>query len=234
MAAPATSTKTRCVSQSIQLGITDADICRVFYRQPCLVCVLAKCNKDSKLIWFKEPPPQPPPIPTSLPYPVTDSDIKPPTIQDYREDHQWSIGECISYDNVGPINPKSIEGYRQFIAFIFATQSKLATRRPSSTTLSGYFVSSLHEGSNHAYLKATTTPHSGSTRPTSFTKSINADTKAPHHTNNGRTPLSGYPDYTLQCFCNNPRTRLPSRRCLGPCPITLDTPPQLHPPYGYP
>ena len=31
-------------------GITDADIRRVFYRQPCLVCVLAKRNRDSKLI----------------------------------------------------------------------------------------------------------------------------------------------------------------------------------------
>ena len=99
--------------------------------------------------------------------------------------YQWSIGECISYDNVGPINPESIEGYRQFIAFrdtrskyLFATPSKLATRRPSSA--------------NYASFKATTTPHSGPKRPTSFTKSINAaDTKAPHHTNNGRTPLSG-------------------------------------------
>jgi hypothetical protein len=25
--------------------------------------------------------------------------------------------ECISYDNVGPISPESIEGYRQFLAF---------------------------------------------------------------------------------------------------------------------
>ena len=96
-------------------GITDTDIRRVFYRQPCLVCVLAKRNRDSKLIWSRKPPPQPPPISTPSPSPDFDSkDIK---TLDHREDHQWSIGECISYDNVGPINPESIEGYRQFIAF---------------------------------------------------------------------------------------------------------------------
>jgi hypothetical protein len=85
-------------------GITDTDI-----------CVLAKRNRDSKLIWSRKLPPQPPPISTPSPSPNFDSkDIK---TLDHREDHQWSIGECISYDNVGPINPESIEGYRQFIAF---------------------------------------------------------------------------------------------------------------------
>ena len=99
-------------------GITDADIRRVFYRQPCLVCVLAKRNKDSKFIWSKRPPPQPPPVQTPRPSAPTDSkDLTPTHITDHREDHQWSIGECISYDNVGPINPESVEGYRQFIAF---------------------------------------------------------------------------------------------------------------------
>ena len=97
-------------------GITDTDIRRVFYRQPCLVCVLAKRNRDNKLIWSRKPPPQPPPISTPSPSPTIDSkDIK---LHGHREDHQWSIGECISYDNAGPINPESIEGYRQFIALI--------------------------------------------------------------------------------------------------------------------
>eukprot|EP01036_Dinobryon_divergens_P061894 gene61894-biopygen32041 len=42
------------------------------------------------------------------------------TIQadDFKDDSSWDIGECISYDNVGPINPPtSIEGYKQFLAF---------------------------------------------------------------------------------------------------------------------
>ena len=34
-----------------------------------------------------------------------------------RNDFQWEMGECISYDNVGSISPESIEGYRQLIAF---------------------------------------------------------------------------------------------------------------------
>jgi hypothetical protein len=36
---------------------------------------------------------------------------------DFKDDSTWNIGECISYDNVGPINPPSIEGYKQFLAF---------------------------------------------------------------------------------------------------------------------
>jgi hypothetical protein len=40
-----------------------------------------------------------------------------PTVDTERSDSQWEIGERISYDNVGPISPESIEGYRQFIAF---------------------------------------------------------------------------------------------------------------------
>ena len=97
-------------------NITPADIRRVFYRQPCLVCVLAKRNRDSKLIWSRRPPPQPPSSPGSPSQPpFTDSKDSPPT--DNRLDSQWAIGECISYDNVGPISPESVEGYRQFIAF---------------------------------------------------------------------------------------------------------------------
>ena len=34
----------------INTGVTPEEIRRVFYRQPCLVCILAKRNKDSKLI----------------------------------------------------------------------------------------------------------------------------------------------------------------------------------------
>ena len=100
-------------------GITAADIRRVFYRQPCLVCVLAKRNRDSKLVWSRPPPPQPPPSPQSpSPAPVPDSKNSSPDVKtDNRLDTQWAIGECISYDNVGPISPESVEGYRQFIAF---------------------------------------------------------------------------------------------------------------------
>ena len=45
----------------INTGVTPEDIRRVFYRQPCLVCILAKRNKDSKLIWARRPAPLPPP-----------------------------------------------------------------------------------------------------------------------------------------------------------------------------
>ena len=117
-------------------GVTPADIRRTFYRQPCLVCVMAKRNKDSKLIWSRRPPaqpppPQPPPITQDFAprTPTEDKDTKLDTsplptsvgptspADDFKDDSSWNIGECISYDNVGPINPPSIEGYKQFLAF---------------------------------------------------------------------------------------------------------------------
>ncbi len=128
-------------------GVKPGDIRRVFYRQPCLVCILAKRNKDSKLIWSRQPQPppptaQPPPNPASPTSPSKPEPLKQTTIDspiktahyptDNREDSQWAVGECIRYDNVGPISPESIEGYRQFIAFL-DTRSKYLFCYPIKT-----------------------------------------------------------------------------------------------------
>ena len=53
--------------------------------------------------------------------------------QDQEEDTRWDIGECISYDNVGPISPESSEGYKQFLSFG-------DTRSKSQRTLVGTFL----------------------------------------------------------------------------------------------
>jgi hypothetical protein len=80
-------------------GITPADIGRVFYRQPCLTCILAKRNRDTKLIWARKrpPPQQPPPGENSQPDGFT-----PATTTSDSEEADCKIGEVISYDNVGP------------------------------------------------------------------------------------------------------------------------------------
>jgi hypothetical protein len=130
----------------INTGVTPEDIRRVFYRQPYLVCILAKRHKDSKLIWARRPsqplsPAQPPPLPSPSPQipsrPDTkfDTTMQPfssflPTVETERNDSQLEIGECISYDNVGPISPESIEGYQEFIAFR-DTRSKSPLLLPS-------------------------------------------------------------------------------------------------------
>ena len=106
-------------------GVTPDDIGRVFYRQPCLTCILAKRNRDSKLIWArKRPPPQPPPAENSK------SDPSTPDAETKEED--CKIGEVISYDNVGPINPASLEGYTQFLVFR-DTRSKYIFSYPIKT-----------------------------------------------------------------------------------------------------
>jgi hypothetical protein len=110
-------------------GVTPSDIGRVFYRQPCLTCILAKRNRDSKLIWErKRPPPQPPP--------GENPQLDAPTPATITSDPDET--DC-GYNNVGPINPASLEGYTQFLAFrdtrskyIFAYPIK--TKTPSYTT----------------------------------------------------------------------------------------------------
>ena len=88
-------------------GITDTDIRRS--TMPRVRPRQTEQRQLTHLVHYKHPP---------YPSPITDcKDVKQSDTTDPREDHQWSIGECISYDNVGPINPENIEGYKQFIAF---------------------------------------------------------------------------------------------------------------------
>jgi hypothetical protein len=49
---------------------------------------------------------------------------------DHKDDSLWKIGECISYDNVDPINPPSIEGDKQFIISFRDTRSKYIFNYP--------------------------------------------------------------------------------------------------------
>ena len=136
----------------INTGVTPADIQRVFYREPCLVCILAKRNRDSKLIWSRRPPAQPPPphppdsTPTTSPSPTTSVTTNTtPTVDDplpeddHKDDSLWEIGECISYDNVGPINPESLEGYKQFLCFR-DTRSKYMFNFPIKTCNEDIFL----------------------------------------------------------------------------------------------
>ena len=93
-------------------GVNPPNIGRVFYRQPCLTCILAKRNRDSKLIWARKRPPPQPPGEISQPDAST-----PATTATDPEEADCDIGVVISYDNVGPINPASLEGYTQFLVF---------------------------------------------------------------------------------------------------------------------
>ena len=120
MAAPATPPRTRCASRSPPPGATPTSHPRTsagsstanpassVYSPNGTVTASSSGLDDHHLNHRHRP--------DHLPnHPFTNSMDFPPT--DNRLDLQWAIGECISYDNVGPISPKSVEGYRQFIAF---------------------------------------------------------------------------------------------------------------------
>ena len=109
--------------------VTPDDIRRVFYREACLVCILAKRNRDSTNIWkTKTPAPRPThPIDTTSPtHPPNPSDTE------SKPDHSWPIGSLVYYDNVGLINPTSLEGYIQLLVFR-DTRSKCIFSYPVKT-----------------------------------------------------------------------------------------------------
>ena len=99
--------------------VTVKDIRAVFRRSPCLTCVLAKKRKEGMAQWkprkkYKR---------LRIGKEQSDTkDRKPSTKeemdqQDDEDSKRYKPGELLSCDNVGPINPKSFEGYKQ--AFIW-------------------------------------------------------------------------------------------------------------------
>ena len=119
--------------------MTAEDIRRVFYREPCLVCILAKRNRDSHNIW-KSKAPVPSPNPSPDPNTPITSTI--PNDKDNQPDHAWPIGSLIYYDNVGPISPASLEGYTQLLVFR-NTRSKYIFSYPVKTCNEEIFLNYL-------------------------------------------------------------------------------------------
>eukprot|EP00597_Dinobryon_sp_UTEXLB2267_P007069 CAMPEP_0170082004 /NCGR_PEP_ID=MMETSP0019_2-20121128/17734_1 /TAXON_ID=98059 /ORGANISM="Dinobryon sp., Strain UTEXLB2267" /LENGTH=134 /DNA_ID=CAMNT_0010296725 /DNA_START=440 /DNA_END=841 /DNA_ORIENTATION=+ len=105
----------------VNTGVSVSDIRRVYYREPCLVCILAKRNKDSKDRWSRRRYGRKarkaiikvePAIITHLV--VSDEYNTDVVVSDEiaadKGMEEWDVGECISADNIGPINPTSIDG----------------------------------------------------------------------------------------------------------------------------
>jgi len=96
-------------------NVTAKEIRQVFRLSPCLTCVLAKKRKEGMAQWkprkkFKR---------LRKGKELSDSpDRKPSTklemdTQDDEDSKRYKPGELLSCDNVGPVNPKSFEGYTQ-------------------------------------------------------------------------------------------------------------------------
>ncbi len=91
-------------------NVTPTDIRRVFRVSPCLTCVLAKKRKEGMAQWK-----------TRKKYKRllrTAKDRNPSTkeemdTQDAEDIKLYKPGELLSCHNVGPVNPKSFEGYTQ-------------------------------------------------------------------------------------------------------------------------
>lgn len=116
----------------INTSVIIKDIRRVFNREPCLVCVLAKRNKDSVHRWSRKKKVSRKKRTIMMSdgtsdmvqefcdnksTVVTDIHMAPDSNIEDIDVEQWAIGECISVDNIGPINPASLEGYTGYFMF---------------------------------------------------------------------------------------------------------------------
>ena len=96
--------------------VTAAEIQKVFTYEPCLFCVLSKKRKEGADQWMK-----------THSYDWTKKlhkkylrtmDSKAQADKQEEEDMtRYTPGECLSCDNVGPINPQSVDGFTCFFLF---------------------------------------------------------------------------------------------------------------------
>lgn len=146
--------------------VTASDIRRVFYREPCLICVLAKRNKDSKNRWSKAnirrirrrgsviPDKTVVMEDRKRPAVVTDlhlsEDVDESEIVNSIENlpdidiDSWGIGECISADNIGPISPASINGSTALFMFR-DTKSRMIFTYPIKSANEVQYLSCLNK-----------------------------------------------------------------------------------------
>ena len=101
----------------INTGVTTDDIRKVFSSEPCLACVLAKRRADGPNVWSRNREKSVEGKSGDLRNKDNDVTVinEPRPMND--GSRVWGIGECITVDNIGPINPESEDGYKNFFLF---------------------------------------------------------------------------------------------------------------------
>ena len=116
--------------------VTPQDIRKVFRISPCLTCVLAKKRKEGMAQWkprkkYKR---------LRIGKEQSDTkDRKPSTkeemdTQDEEDAKMYKPGELLSCDNVGPVNPKSFEGYTQTFIWRDTATKRMFSHSDSEAT----------------------------------------------------------------------------------------------------
>jgi hypothetical protein len=84
------------------------DIGKVFSKEPCLPCVLCKRRADGTTRWKETNRNRVGERTWDLDVDQTSKEVKYEGRPDRPQDRDWQPGECISVDNVGPVNPERI------------------------------------------------------------------------------------------------------------------------------
>ena len=97
-------------------NVTADEIKKVFSHEPCLLCVLSKKRKEGAAKWMTTHSPKWTKHMKQKYLRHLDSQAQ-ITKQEEEDMTRYMPGECISCDNVGPVTPKSVDGYVCFFLF---------------------------------------------------------------------------------------------------------------------
>ena len=101
----------------VNTGVTVEDIRKIFTEEPCLPCVMCKRRADGPNRWVENNKKRIGQRTWHIDASNEGEEVKYEGRPARPEDREWSTGQCITVDNVGPINPESIDGFQYFFLF---------------------------------------------------------------------------------------------------------------------
>ena len=111
--------KAICDSQPAwkNVGVTIDDIKKVFNKEPCIHCVMCKRRSDGTERWMERNKVRTNGMVWMDSSGVNQRPIKYESKAAQDTARNWNVGECLTVDNLGPISPTSIDGYKYFYIF---------------------------------------------------------------------------------------------------------------------
>jgi hypothetical protein len=109
------------------INVTADQIREVFKREPCLHCIMCKRRKDGTERWIEKNKTRTKDLMWMDNSGINQAEIEHKSKALPEKDREWNVGECITVDNVGPINPGSIDGFKYFFIFKDIKSKKIFT-----------------------------------------------------------------------------------------------------------
>jgi hypothetical protein len=109
------------------VNVSVEEIRTIFNKEPCLHCTMCKRRKDGTGRWIEKSKARTKDLLWMDNSGVNQAEIEHKSKPQPERDREWGVGECITVDNIGPINPASIDGFKYFFIFKDIKSKKIFT-----------------------------------------------------------------------------------------------------------